>query len=62
MVINALTDWELPDRAKLPKWTKEDEAPVEVSSRDITLRSNSISEVEKTIYSEPEGEGSTTVE
>ena len=31
--INALIDLELPDRAKLPEWAKEDEAPAEVICR-----------------------------
>ena len=52
---NALTVYELPNRAKLPKWAKEDEALTEVSSRDITLRINSISDVDKALDSEPEG-------
>ena len=55
---NALTVYELPNRAKLPKWAKEDEVSTEVSSCDITLRSNSISEVDKAIDLELEGGGS----
>ena len=58
--INALTDWELSERVKLPEWAKEDEAPIEVSSRDIMLRSNLIS-VDKAIESEHEEGGSTII-